>query len=583
MAAENGEPSSVSPPASTSPSTAEHTPTATNSNSTTTTPAERPPPRKRRRVIISCTECHRRKQKCDRNLPCTNCVTRNKQHSCRYEAAAPTARRAREYGSNGGSEEAPPVKQSGRRASKYDVVPSPKMEEVSLVEPRAGTNFGYTGTAAASTLGFLKKIDDGGEELSSRLAIVAGGGGENAYFGTRERYKSLVRQLPARPYIEKCVEIYFNDFNWQYNVSESLPFVIEAEKINMTQFKGLDRYVFDRQLNEWHSLPFHMLNTEGPQAFSPDLRAFPALLFQLIATALMILGPDPDPIFDSLKYNSSMTFDDLATGYSESGMAVLQILGKRQVSHTAVIAGWMRAGFLKYSGLVTESWHDLGAAVRDAQECGLHRDSMDPKPASDQLEDVLENQWEIQRRRKTWCILMTWDIHTGVVLGRPLGIDFSIRYTMPVDAPTPTDPSRTPVTVRSENDPPSLMTRTLYIARMAMSLKDIVALERDGPCPKDFSKVDQMHAELEKLEAETPAYFRRQNPDTRYDDLPGCEWIPLVREQLHPLVWFNFMALHRPYVFTRPHSRTEALRASLKMLDAQKDHFTGLNPRHYKT
>lgn len=230
-------------------------------------------------------------------------------------------------------------------------------------------------------------------------------------------------------------------------------------------------------------------------------------MFQLVATGLLILGSGPDSTFDSLKYNSSMTFEDLATDYSESGVALLNLLGKRQVSHTAVIAGWLRAAFLKYSGLVTEAWHALGSAVRDGQECGLHRDSLDPRPKGDRLEDILENQWEIQRRRKTWCILMVWDVHTGVVLGRPIGVDLSVAYTLPVDAPTPKDPSRTPVAQRSENDPPSLMTRTLYIYKVSMALKDIVELEKEGPCPKDFSKVDRLHECLLELEAQTPAFL----------------------------------------------------------------------------
>lgn len=107
---------------------------------------------------------------------------------------------------------------------------------------------------------------------------------------------------------------------------------------------------------EWYSLPFSVLNTEGPQALPPDLRAFPALVFQMIATALLNLPPGPDPLFDSLKYAGSMTFEDLALDYSESGVAIISMLGKRQVSHTAVVAGFVRAAFLKYSGLVTEAW-----------------------------------------------------------------------------------------------------------------------------------------------------------------------------------------------------------------------------------
>lgn len=114
--------------------------------------------------------------------------------------------------------------------------------------------------------------------------------------------------------------------------------------------------MFNKQMAEWYSLPFSVLNTEGPQALPPDLRAFPALVFQMIATALLNLPPGPDPLFDSLKYAGSMTFEDLALDYSESGVAIISMLGKRQVSHTAVVAGFVRAAFLKYSGLVTEAW-----------------------------------------------------------------------------------------------------------------------------------------------------------------------------------------------------------------------------------
>jgi hypothetical protein len=83
--------------------------------------------------------------------------------------------------------------------------------------PAEMTNFGYSATGA-STLGFLRKLDGTNpEESLSRMAMGREINGE--YFGTRERYKSLIRQLPARSYTEKLVDIYFKDFNWQYNVS----------------------------------------------------------------------------------------------------------------------------------------------------------------------------------------------------------------------------------------------------------------------------------------------------------------------------------------------------------------------------
>lgn len=41
------------------------------------------PPRKRKRVHYSCAECHRRKHRCDRNIPCQPCLDRGLGDQCR--------------------------------------------------------------------------------------------------------------------------------------------------------------------------------------------------------------------------------------------------------------------------------------------------------------------------------------------------------------------------------------------------------------------------------------------------------------------------------------------------------------------
>jgi hypothetical protein len=46
------------------------------------------PPRKRRRPALSCTECRRRKIKCDRNMPCNHCIA-SKNSECSYKDAHP--------------------------------------------------------------------------------------------------------------------------------------------------------------------------------------------------------------------------------------------------------------------------------------------------------------------------------------------------------------------------------------------------------------------------------------------------------------------------------------------------------------
>ena len=45
---------------------------------------------------------------------------------------------------------------------------------------------------------------------------------------------------------------------------------------------------------------------------------------------------------------------------------------------------------------------------------------------------------------------------------------------------------------------------------------------------------------------------------------------------------FDFIAIHRPYVFHRKRSRTEALHASIRMLDSQLESFRGLDPKTWR-
>lgn len=181
-------------------------------------------------------------------------------------------------------------------------------------------------------------------------------------------------------------------------------------------------------------------------------------------------------------------------------------------------------------------------------------------------------------------ILVGWDVHTAVVLGRPTTINLNVTPPiLPVDCPIPKDRSRTPVYPRNENDPPTPLTRMLWAYKIMTPLRDILDLEKEGPCPKDFHRVSMIHDRLLELQEQTPSFFRLENPDTRFDNLPDCHWIHLVRTTLPQLLSFDRMALHRPYIFTRAKSRTEALKASLDMLDAQRVYFQSLGPRQYKT
>ena len=264
-----------------------------------------------------------RPQQCDRELPCANCKSRNKESACRYEEGAPTAKERRKT-----SLESP--------VSASAAAPPPRAPVGEMLST-AAADWGYSQTGA-TTLGFLRKIEGAQGDSDSVLATLTAGGGcpsDGDQFGIRDRYKSLIRQLPAKVYIDKLVDVYFRQFNWQYY--------------------PLDHDLFLTQLAEWNQLPFHVFSTMGPQGLDPDLRVFPALLFQVLACALLILPDEEHVDFEPLKYAGNMTFEDLAVDYSESGVSMLSILGKRQITLTTVQAGFLRAAVLKYMAKVTES------------------------------------------------------------------------------------------------------------------------------------------------------------------------------------------------------------------------------------
>jgi hypothetical protein len=198
------------------------------------------------------------------------------------------------------------------------------------------SSWGYAQTGGASTLCFLKKIErasaaDGEDALSN----ASGQAPHQDTFASKEKYKGLIRLLPARMYIDQLAEIFFSEFNWQY-------YLVEPQS-------------FHELLDQWTNLPFRLLSSRGPDALSPDLKVFPALLFEVIATALLVLPKSLHESFESLKYAANMTFEDLAVDYSESGISIINLFGVQSLSSTSVQVGFLRAAFLKYTANVTES------------------------------------------------------------------------------------------------------------------------------------------------------------------------------------------------------------------------------------
>jgi hypothetical protein len=434
-----------------------------------------------------------------------------------------------------------------------------KLESDSAAQVSA---FGYSRQNGSNntTLGIFRKIENHGSDPSAIVSTHITSSVE--YSGIREKYKSLVRQLPSKPFVEKLLETFFREVNHQYY--------------------SLDENIFREHLKTWNNLSFSTLN-KGPLELSGDLRFFPALLFGCLSLALQFQPLEYDPSLDSLKYAASMSFDDLASDYSESGVSLMALLGKRHTTLVAVQAGFLRTSFLKNCGLIPESWHSLSQTIRDAQEIGLHKNVAERRKADEKPEDVLEALWHEQLRRRMWLILSLWDIHMALILGRPTTVDpRDGKPPFPIDAPIPKNRREVAPAPRTESDPPTPLSVLLWSCELSAPLWDIFALEKEDPHQNNFEKVEKMHVMIKQISLQCPPYFRAQNPDTSFDDHVDCHWLAKSRLTFQTNAAFTTMALHRPYIFTNSISRTEALKAGLDILRAQRAYFNYLTSTHYK-
>lgn len=118
----------------------------------------------------------------------------------------------------------------------------------------------------------------------------------------------------------------------------------------------IDEITFRQQLENWRQIPYSA-HTNALSILPADVLAFPSLLFQLMAHALM-----HQPVIDgtcssleSLKSVSEMTFMDLACGFSDAGFSTLELVGQREVTVVAIQSGILRASLLRNIGNVIET------------------------------------------------------------------------------------------------------------------------------------------------------------------------------------------------------------------------------------
>lgn len=492
--------------------------------------SSRPPPKKRRRAVISCVECHRRKQKCDRELPCANCKFRNKESVCRYESSVPSLRTS---------------------TRSISPVTSASTSDVGSHRPLASVRR-------------LSKTVEPRDDSDAKTLVSTSSTDPSCCKELRERYKNLIRHLPAKSYVDQLVSIYFKEVNWHYHV--------------------LDEDDFLRMVDCWSQIPFEVFQKTGPMDLPPEMRVFPALLFQVLATVLLVVMDEPKGPFESLKYVGTMTLRDLAIDYSESGHALLSLFGTTQATVTTVQAGMIRSMLFAYLSDILGSWTALGEAVGYAREIGMHDDLLDPKPPSSKLQDLLETEWLIQQRRGLYMMIMMWDTHFSLILGKPPFVNpRDRRPSLPIDAIHPKDRSTCAVILRTEGvDHPTPLTRSLWLFKLAAPLRDTAFSKDTDTNAMDSPQAEFVARQMLEIAQQIPPYFRLESTDWRWDNHPDCSWLTASRFCLEQFIQFNIMVLHRSYILNQSTSRTEALRAAIKLLTCQQMIYQGTGMDSWK-
>ncbi|KAF8913948.1 fungal-specific transcription factor domain-containing protein [Gymnopilus junonius] len=526
--------------------------------------------KQRTRVSFSCGECHRRKQKCDRQVPCSHCVARKVPELCKaytpgkadqdlnarisrlehiIEMALPqfcspsgtplsygldqSSSSARQITPSNGeddtrsqTEEQDPsngIFQSGKwfgSSASGSVAPASVIELIEQVGiPSAVaerntsrpsnpdlTHANFPPSLSAPAARNKPSIDVGGDDLEPSAA-------DNLKSLVQEcgvsphKISELLQELPPVRLSDVLVDFYFSTINWT------------RYPISVQDFRTAYASV--------------CACGSGASAASPQDVRFLPLLFVVLAVAVR-LAPESIAGDARTRRVTSLRY------YWSSRRSLLIAVAIQPDSLDMVLTRLLSARFLTFDRRITECWSQLGAAVRTAQALGLHRDgsAMGMPPGI------------IEYRRRIWSYLYHADRSYALVLGRPNSIQDEYTSTLP--------PSNTETELEPHQSieayplsQPTPMTFVILRHHLAEIIGRMVHHFQQVRERSHYSEVLALDDDLLKFMNHLPPHYSLQ-PDTSLDHMHT--YIPAHRYLLVTEILFVRISLHRPYMLRRLHS-----------------------------
>lgn len=528
---------------------------------------------KRNRVHFACTECYRRKQKCNRETPCQHCIARKIPERCKTfqpgeetnDVASRLSRVERiledylpklvQQVQHIASANLPPGHHeqnnaaSGSRtaASRYDphsrrnltsraswsdtVSRSPEHiaargkdqedDEIDELEtdgrysPKTGFyNGGSMDMRISSILDDLPGSSTKSTPLNLPIRTLEGPSDLDVvmpeYGCPTAPTPDLLGAFSTRAHCSVLIDHFFNDINW---MRQPLP--------QQSLRKSFEAF--------WNS---------GPKINAQNINIF-ALLCNVCAIAMLSVQHKlfPEGPRDRLK---------AARRYHYAGRRALlmsSIMGREDVDQ---IVAWLAScRFLLLDRRIGEAYTLGSSAVRAAFSIGLHRDGtrLGLSPP------------ETEARRRVWAAVYFLDRALALNTGRPAVIDDRVCDTqvpsgvMDEDIfPAPKHPPKMPEGV----EPPTAYSYTVFRQRIAELEGRILATFQNLQHPVHVSDVLALDKDMRALQDNLPFYFRARltkdgvECDKSLDSTYG--FLNVHRFLLHTEINSVRIALHRPYL-----------------------------------
>ncbi|ODN74484.1 hypothetical protein L202_06868 [Cryptococcus amylolentus CBS 6039] len=515
-------------------------------SSSNSKPAREP---KRTRVHFSCVECHRRKQKCDRKEPCSQCVARRVPHLCRpflngvedpnansdvnarlgniesllarlvssvppatasTSASAIVAPLARAYTDNG-SPDVSSLTASGEDVFHPHATPPDPAPRVTMPHkpPPSGlfpSNMSYATPPGRTGYGWglregrrISLAPDDNFELREVLQTLKESGVSQGHL------EWLIAGVPGRRMADGLVELYFKDIDWT------------RYKIN--RFSFMSRYTkFFDSIGR---------NPTCPKIDADTLKWLP-LMFIVLAIAALSAPHELVPRDEQVGWSRRFY------GSARSGLEYAKALQRDTLD--VLFAGLLASRYM----LLTRRPAEGSAPVTTAFQIGLYRDGT--------VLNITDKK-EVEIRRRAWAMLYHIDRTISLLVGRPASISDAHTDTQPPanldDEEVESgdfDPAGHPLNV------PTSYTYVIVRHKLA-EIMGRIAYHTFAIQLPEYSTVVSLDRELLTWRDNLPSFFRMENPDTSLDKshpylfvqrhLLACEW------------YYTRITLNRPYLLRR--------------------------------